>query len=44
MRASTFTLLFLVSFAIVTAIGGWLWTRHDVRKRNTAGTDQKPGR
>jgi hypothetical protein len=42
MRASEFTLLFLTSFAVVSVIGLWLWTRYDVRKQKGERTDQKP--
>jgi hypothetical protein len=42
MRASDFTLIFLVGFALVSAVGGWLWTRHDLRKRSSPPTQQKP--
>jgi len=33
MRASDFTLAALVAFALVSVLGGWLWTRADLRKR-----------
>jgi hypothetical protein len=42
MRASDFTLLFLVSFAVLSLLGGWLWTRHDLRKQAEERPKENP--